>query len=216
MAKRSDIKLQREAVIRTALNLLSETGIDGLTTRRIAAALGVQQPALYWHFKDKAALLDALAEAILIENHSRSLPLPGEDWRRFLIENARSFRRALLAYRDGARVHAGSRPSSALYPAAEAQLGFMMAAGFDVVSAGYILQVAAHYVVGSVLEQQAAVAANSWPSQMSTRFPLLGQAFKKLEGVSPDEGFEFGLISLVAGFESLLEKEDFNLMNRRT
>ena len=94
MAKRSDIKLQREAIIRTALDLLGETGVDGLTTRRIAAALGVQQPALYWHFKDKAALLDALAEAMLAENHSRSLPLPDEDWRHFLIENARSFRRA--------------------------------------------------------------------------------------------------------------------------
>ncbi|MCE3589844.1 TetR family transcriptional regulator, partial [Escherichia coli] len=67
MAKRSDIKLQREAVIRAALDLLGETGVDGLTTRRIAAALGVQQPALYWHFKDKAALLDALAETILME-----------------------------------------------------------------------------------------------------------------------------------------------------
>ncbi|MCH3755947.1 TetR family transcriptional regulator, partial [Campylobacter coli] len=42
MAKRSDIKLQREAVIRAALDLLGETGVDGLTTRRIAAALGVQ------------------------------------------------------------------------------------------------------------------------------------------------------------------------------
>lgn len=213
MAKRSDIKLQREAVIRTALDLLGETGVDGLTTRRIAAALGVQQPALYWHFKDKAALLDALAEAMLVENHSRSLPLPGEDWRHFLIENARSFRRALLAYRDGARVHAGSRPSPALYPAVEAQLGFMVAAGFDIVAAGYILQAAGHYVVGSVLEQQAAMAANGLPGhgtgsdmapETGAQFPLLGQAFRKLENVSPDEGFEFGLVALVAGFESLL------------
>ncbi|MBN9135316.1 TetR/AcrR family transcriptional regulator C-terminal domain-containing protein [Phyllobacterium sp.] len=213
MAKRSDIKLQREAVIRAALDLLGETGVDGLTTRRIAAALGVQQPALYWHFKDKAALLDALAETILMENHSRSLPLPDEDWRHFLIENARSFRRALLAYRDGARVHAGSRPSPALYPAAEAQLGFMVAAGFDIVAAGYILQAAGHYVVGSVLEQQAAMAANGrldqgtgadLASEIGAQFPLLGQAFGKLDNVSPDEGFEFGLVALVAGFESLL------------
>jgi TetR/AcrR family tetracycline transcriptional repressor len=157
MAKRSDIKLQRETVIRAALDLLDETGVDGLTTRRIATALGVQQPALYWHFKDKAALLDALAETILVENHARSLPMAGEDWRDFLLENARSFRYALLAYRDGARVHAGSRPSPALYPAAEAQVRFMVDAGFDLVSAAHILQVTGHYVVGSVLEQQASL-----------------------------------------------------------
>ena len=57
-------KLQREAVIRTALELLNDVGMEGLTTRRLAERLGVQQPALYWHFKNKRALLDALAEAM--------------------------------------------------------------------------------------------------------------------------------------------------------
>lgn len=41
-------KLQREAVIRTALELLNDVGMEGLTTRRLAERLGVQQPALYW------------------------------------------------------------------------------------------------------------------------------------------------------------------------
>ncbi len=48
-------KLQREAVIRTALELLNDVGMEGLTTRRLAERLGVQQPALYWHFKNKRA-----------------------------------------------------------------------------------------------------------------------------------------------------------------
>ena len=61
-------KLQREAVIRTALELLNDVGMEGLTTRRLAERLGVQQPALYWHFKNKRALLDALAEAMLTIN----------------------------------------------------------------------------------------------------------------------------------------------------
>jgi TetR/AcrR family tetracycline transcriptional repressor len=40
---------------------------------------------------------------------------PGEDWRVFLKENARSFRKALLAYRDGAR------PTASQFGIAEAQ-----------------------------------------------------------------------------------------------
>ena len=47
-------KLSRETVIRAALDLLNEVGVDGLSTRRLAERLGVQQPALYWHFRTSA------------------------------------------------------------------------------------------------------------------------------------------------------------------
>ena len=55
-------KLQREAVIRTALELLNDVGMEGLTTRRLAERLGVQQPALYWHFKNKTEVLTAMID----------------------------------------------------------------------------------------------------------------------------------------------------------
>jgi len=50
--------LERDLVVNTALKLLDEVGLDGLTLRKLAAELGVQAPALYWHFKNKQALLD--------------------------------------------------------------------------------------------------------------------------------------------------------------
>lgn len=40
-------------VVRAALDLLNEVGLDGLTLRRIATELDVQAPALYWHVKNK-------------------------------------------------------------------------------------------------------------------------------------------------------------------
>lgn len=76
-------KLQPNTVIRAALDLLNEVGVDGLTTRKLAERLGVQQPALYWHFRNKRALLDALAEAMLAENHTHSVPRADDDWRSF-------------------------------------------------------------------------------------------------------------------------------------
>ena len=51
-------RLNRESVIDAALELLNETGIDGLTTRKLAQKLGIEQPTLYWHVKNKRALLD--------------------------------------------------------------------------------------------------------------------------------------------------------------
>ncbi len=81
-------KLDKGTVIAAALELLNEVGMDSLTTRKLAERLKVQQPALYWHFQNKRALLDALAEAMLTERHTRSLPEENEDWRLFLKENA--------------------------------------------------------------------------------------------------------------------------------
>jgi len=52
--------LDRKRVADTALKLLNEVGLDGLTLRAIAKELDVKAPALYWHFKDKQALLDEM------------------------------------------------------------------------------------------------------------------------------------------------------------
>lgn len=124
-------KLDKGTVIAAALELLNEVGMDNLTTRKLAERLKVQQPALYWHFQNKRALLDALAEAMLMERHTRSLPKEGEDWRVYLKENALSFRTALLSYRDGARIHAGTRPTEPNFGTAEAQIRFLCTAGFS-------------------------------------------------------------------------------------
>ncbi|HAS8012519.1 TPA: TetR family transcriptional regulator, partial [Vibrio cholerae] len=150
-------KLDRETVIQAALELLNEVGVDNLTTRKLAERLKVQQPALYWHFRNKRALLDALSEAMLEKNHTRTVPQTGEDWRIFLKENALSFRKALLSYRDGARIHAGTRPTSAQYEHVEKQIRFLCESGFELSDAVRALVIVSHYTTGSVSEQQAAL-----------------------------------------------------------
>ncbi|SUC32937.1 Tetracycline repressor protein class B from transposon Tn10 [Providencia rettgeri] len=54
-------RLDKETIITAALDLLNEVGMEGLTTRKLAQKLGVEQPTLYWHVKNKRALLDALS-----------------------------------------------------------------------------------------------------------------------------------------------------------
>ncbi|HGE7262434.1 TPA: TetR family transcriptional regulator, partial [Serratia marcescens] len=65
--KNTAMRLTRETVLRGALALLNEIGIDALSTRRLAQHLGVQSPTLYWHFKNKAELLKAMAETIMLD-----------------------------------------------------------------------------------------------------------------------------------------------------
>ena len=93
-------RLNRDDVLRAALDLLNEVGIDALSTRRLADKLGVQSPTLYWHFKSKAALLDAMTEAIVLAHHTHAQPAAGEAWQDWLMADGRGFRRALLSYRD--------------------------------------------------------------------------------------------------------------------
>jgi AcrR family transcriptional regulator len=57
-----DIADVRERIVAAALDLLSRGGQDALTTRAVSEAAGVQAPAIYRLFGDKAGLLDAAAE----------------------------------------------------------------------------------------------------------------------------------------------------------
>ncbi|OXM69047.1 TetR/AcrR family transcriptional regulator [Amycolatopsis vastitatis] len=51
----------RERILQAAAALLAAEGRDGLSTRAVSAAAGVQPPALYRLFGDKDGLLDAVA-----------------------------------------------------------------------------------------------------------------------------------------------------------
>ncbi|MBP0581076.1 tetracycline resistance transcriptional repressor TetR [Labrys sp. LIt4] len=202
-------KLQREKVIRAALDLLNEVGVDGLTTRRLADHLGVQQPALYWHFKNKRALLDALAHAMLAERHTHAVPKPGEDWCSFVTNNARSFRRALLSYRDGARIHAGTRPSGAETANAEAQLRCLTEAGFTMADTTYALMTISYFVVGSVMEQQSAQADGVERDETRSAAavsPLLAEAMETFDRDGSEAAFERGLSFIIAGMRERLQR----------
>ena len=52
----------REALVQAGLKLLSEGGVEGLSLRAAAQLAGVSHAAPYRHFKDKDALVAAIAE----------------------------------------------------------------------------------------------------------------------------------------------------------
>lgn len=51
-------------IVDEALRLLRAGGLEAVSLRRIATGLGAGASTLYWHFRDKDALLAALAERI--------------------------------------------------------------------------------------------------------------------------------------------------------
>ena len=64
--------------------MLNEEGIDSITTRKLAQRLGIKSPTLYWHFKNKSLLMEAMAETIINEHHLVSLPHDGMTWQDFV------------------------------------------------------------------------------------------------------------------------------------
>ena len=102
--------LDRPAIVTAALDLLDQVGLEGLTLRRLASALDVRAPALYWHFKSKQDLLDEMAAAMLRESSEGldvSRPFPG-NWGEFARVYTGGLRRTLLRHRDGAKVFSGT------------------------------------------------------------------------------------------------------------
>ena len=204
------MKVDRQRILDTALELLNEVGIDALSTRAIAQRLGVQQPALYWHFKNKRALLDAINGEILARADDTRRPREGEMWQDFLRRNGRSFRAALLGYRDGARVHAGTEADPGDLAHVEAQVAFLVAAGFTPGQAMQLFVAVSRYVVGCVLEEQASpIAGSAQQSRLDEAAKGYAQlaeaiAYYRLSG---HEGlFERGLELIVKGAEAELAR----------
>ncbi|MCP3800291.1 TetR family transcriptional regulator [Allokutzneria sp. A3M-2-11 16] len=89
------------AVTEAAVELLNEVGLAELTTRRLAAKLGVRSPTLYWHVRNKAELLDLVAEAICADAFDID---ETQSWRDQLADGLRQFRELLLRHRDAAEL----------------------------------------------------------------------------------------------------------------
>ena len=148
--------LDKPAIVEAALRLLDDVGLDELSTRRLAAELGVKGPSLYWHFKSMGELRDHMAEALL----AAELPAPDPDpepqaWRSWMAEGARGIRRAAHARRDGGRLLVGWRPTperrTQLYPANRARLE---ASGFGPDDARLAFRALGRFAIGwAVIEQ---------------------------------------------------------------
>lgn len=84
----------RDALIQAAIQLLPEKGASGLSLREVAKAAGVSHTAPYRHFKDKAALLTAIAQTgfiLLMERMNDVVEQYQDDPRQQLIVIAKTY-----------------------------------------------------------------------------------------------------------------------------
>jgi TetR/AcrR family tetracycline transcriptional repressor len=145
---------RRDEVLRVALELLDEVGLEDLTTRRLADRLGVRAGALYRHFESKRALLDAMVERIAA--HGLDQPLPQGDWAEQVHALAATMREGMLAHRDGALLVATFRtPGPAAIAGFRRFMAVLQAAGASADGAVLGVDTILCYVNGFTIEEQA-------------------------------------------------------------
>src|SRR3954469_4281965 len=69
--------LSRERILRAALELVDEAGLDALSMRKLGQALGFEAMSLYNHVENKDDVLNGILDLVLAEMEP---PLPAGDW----------------------------------------------------------------------------------------------------------------------------------------
>jgi AcrR family transcriptional regulator len=122
--------LSRERVLRAAVGLADEGGVDSLSMRRIAQELGVVPMALYKHVSNKDEMLDGMVDVVVGEIDP---PPSGTDWKTAIRQRVLSARRALLRHPWASRVlESRTDPTPAVLEYMDSMIGMFRAGGFSI------------------------------------------------------------------------------------
>jgi AcrR family transcriptional regulator len=219
------VPLDRKSILQSAFWVLNEAGLEGLTLRKLATRLGVQAPAIYWHFKNKQELLDEMATQVMRDMLQDSPVVdPAQSWQSWAMEYCSRLRRILLSYRDGAKMFSGTYlTDTSLFASMDRSLSKLKSAGFDLHYSVISLGTLYSYTIGFVIEEQATkLPADDFgegePAQeLDPRYELshrsaridadtypLAHAAGAVMFAGDDSRFEAGLRIIVAGMAACL------------
>jgi AcrR family transcriptional regulator len=219
-AARAREPLTKERILRSAVALADEGGVESLSMRRLAQELSVVPMALYKHVANKEALLDGMVDVVVAEIDP---PVEGEDWKTTMRERILSARRALLRHPWGSRVlESRGEPTPTIIGYIDSMMGVLLDGGFSVDLMHHAMHVMGSRILGFSQElfddaasMPAEEAAEVW-SQMANVYPniakLVPVAIGTHEGPVVGDGcddqfeFEFALDLVLDGLERLRAK----------
>ena len=205
--------LSRERIVRAAIQLADENGLDAVSLRKVATALDVGPMRLYSYIAGKEELLDLMVDAVYAE----ILPI-GDGWREMLQSLAEVTRHAAHQHEWLADL-LGGRPQ--LGPHALASGETVVAALGDVDLDAVMPVVAAvnAYVIGAVrreiaewrAERATGMDERRWQAALGPylertfatgRFPALATVVRDAAHLDADHTFRIGLDFLLDGIEA--------------
>ena len=203
--------LSRERVLRAALVLADEGGLESLTMHAIGRRLGVQAMSLYRHVENKEDLLDGLVDLVVSEVE---MPMSSADWQAAMRERAISARRVFVRHPWAiGLVESRPRQGPVTLRHHEWVLGVLLEAGFSVTMAGHAYSLLDSYIYGFALqegsltydspEEHAEVGQTTLRQLLPDEYPHLARVAREFTeaGTEYGAGFEFGLELILDGIE---------------
>ncbi|WPO74743.1 TetR/AcrR family transcriptional regulator [Streptomyces sp. KN37] len=203
MARPRKPLLSRERIVETARALVDAEGLAAVSTRRLAAELGVSGPSLYNHFRTKDQILEAVADSVSAQVDLSMFDADdGRDWRTALHDWAVSYRAALTRHPNIVPVLArgpGRRPAGLRL--ADAVFGAMVDAGWPPAQATSIGALMRYFIMGSALGSFAGGFVDDETAYDPADYPHLGQAhlLADRQQIIDERAFETGLRALLDG-----------------
>ena len=188
----------RDEVIRSALGVLDDKGVEAVSVREVARRMRVNVNTVSFQVGTKAALLELMASTVLAGMSLEALPDDGIERTK---EVLRRCRRALLTHRDGARLVAGTAPmEDSTLRMAEAITTALVESGVSDSESVRATWGLFYFMLGLTQDEQA--GPEDGPKALEEAvatgdFPTLRRLGRGLVDISFDERFEFGLDAIL-------------------
>ena len=210
--------LTRDRVLRTALALADEGGIEALTMRRLAQELGVEAMSLYYHVANKEEIVGGILGLAMEEVE---LPPADLDWKESLRTSATSVHDVLERHPwAAAQMMSPNRVSDARIRWMDATLGRLRQAGFSANLTHHAYHALDSHITGSTLWESGYTAAlrdatttavdflSSLPDGEFTY--LVEHVHTHLSGPDDIREFDFGLGLILDSLERILAQSPAN------
>ncbi len=232
-----DVELSQEAVVRAAIAIADEEGLEAVSIRGVAARLRMPPMSLYGHVRSKEELIHRMTETVLGEETLPDPPPKGV--RRQLELAARIEWRAFKRHPWAARVLTTTRPEPmpnaialadwVLRALEEADLDAATRLRVHVLLHGFVQGIAVNLESEAVAARETGMSEDDWMRAhedafaalaASGRYPAFGRALTSLSDgfdLDLDELFEMGLRTILDGLDAqgLLGKRKRGVGRRR-
>ena len=215
------VPLSRERVLRAAVKVADEGGIESVTMRRLAEELGAEAMSLYYHVANKDDVLDGIADAVAREINeavdAAEVPSAGANWKTAMRRRILSARQVLLRHPWAPGLfETRTTTSPAIISHIDALVGLMRDGGFSNDLAHHALHALGSRALGFSQELFDPGGdpgdATALPADMASQFPHLVAMLAEIAHDDPastlgwcddQTEFEFGLDLILNGLDGL-------------
>jgi AcrR family transcriptional regulator len=208
--------LSKDRVLRTAVSIADQEGIDALTMRRLAQELGVEAMSLYYYVTNKDDILKGIMDLVATEIE---VPSGGADWKAAIRRSAISFHDVLRRHRWASSLMISGPPGvgPAQLRYSDSLLKRLREAGFSPELTHHAYHALDSHIVGSTLWAAGVGAVmKTKPDFVQTfirelpvaEYPYFAehvqQHMTKSVSSTGKSEFEFGLDLILDGLEKML------------